>query len=78
MQLRSHIAMLWCGLAVAAPIPPLTWELPYASGVAMKRKEKEKERKKTSHLSVCVILNLERCYKSSYHIHLQKIGIKLS
>ena len=35
---------LWGRPAAAAPIQPLAWELPYASGVALKRKkEKEKE-----------------------------------
>ena len=27
---------LWCRLAAAAPIRPLTWELPYGAGVALK------------------------------------------
>ena len=37
---------LWCRLADAAPIPPLTQELPYAAGAALKRKERKgKERK---------------------------------
>ena len=34
---------LWCRLAAAAVIRPLAWELPYAMGVALKRKEKEKK-----------------------------------
>ena len=29
-----------------APIRPLAWELPYAAGIALKRKEKEKKRKR--------------------------------
>ena len=39
--------MLWFRLAAAAPIPPLVaWELPYATGTALKeRKGKEKEKK---------------------------------
>ena len=36
---------LWCRLAAAAVIPLLAWEIPYAAGVALKRKI-EKERKK--------------------------------
>ena len=37
----SHPALLslWCRLAAAAPIHPLAWELPYAVGVAVKRKK---------------------------------------
>ena len=33
---------LWCRLAAAAPIQPLAWQLPYASGVALKSKKKKK------------------------------------
>ena len=31
---------LWCRPAAVAPIGPLAWELPYAPGVAFKRKER--------------------------------------
>ena len=31
---------LWSRLAAAAPTRPLAWELPYAGGVALKRKKK--------------------------------------
>ena len=34
---------LWCRPAAAAPTRPLTWELPYAVGVALKRKRKKKD-----------------------------------
>ena len=33
---------LWCRPAAKAPIQSLAWELPYASGVDVKRKEKKK------------------------------------
>ena len=33
---------LWCRLAAAPQIRPLAWELPYATGVAIKRKQKQK------------------------------------
>ena len=32
---------LWCKPAAAAPIQPLAWELPYATGVALKKKKKK-------------------------------------
>ena len=32
---------LWCRLADAVLIRPLAWELPYAMGVALKRKKKK-------------------------------------
>ena len=37
MRLSSGVAM------AMAPIQPLLWELPYAVGVALKRKERKKE-----------------------------------
>ena len=33
---------LWCRLAATALIGPQAWELPYAAGVALRKKEKEK------------------------------------
>ena len=41
----SHLALLWLWYrpAAAAPIPPLAREPPYATGVALKRKEKKKK-----------------------------------
>ena len=34
---------LWCRLVAIAPIRPLAWELPYASGVAQNRQKKKKK-----------------------------------
>ena len=36
-----ELLWLWCRPAAAAPIQPLAWELPYTSGVVLKR-QKEK------------------------------------
>ena len=36
---------LWCRLAAAALIQPLSQELPYAAGVALKRKKKMSQKK---------------------------------
>ena len=44
-RLRSGIAM-WCRLAAVAPNQPLAWELPHASGAALKSKEKKKKKKR--------------------------------
>ena len=43
MRLRSCIAVAVVQLVAVARIPPLAWELPYASGVALKRKEEGRE-----------------------------------
>ena len=34
---------LWCRLAAVAPILPLAWEPPYATGVALKSEKRNKE-----------------------------------
>ena len=44
--LDPELLWLWCRLAAAAaPIQPLAWDLPYAAGVALTRKEKKKRKK---------------------------------
>ena len=35
---------LWCRLAAAAPIRPLAWEFPHATGTALKQKKNKKEK----------------------------------
>ena len=39
-----ELLWLWCRPAAVAPIRPLVWKLPYAAGVALKRKEKKKKK----------------------------------
>ena len=57
--LDPALLWLWCRLAATAPIPPLAWELPYATGVALKRqKEKKKKKKKILHYATAW-MNLE-------------------
>ena len=52
---------LWCGLAGAALIQPLAWELPHASRVALKRQKKKKKKKKEKELCQ----NVAQCGKST-------------
>ena len=40
LSLDLVLLWLWCRLAATAPIPPIAWEPPYATGVALKRKKK--------------------------------------
>ena len=44
----SYLALqwLWRRPADAAAVQPLAWEIPFASGLALKRKEKERKGKK--------------------------------
>ena len=46
-QWVKDVVLLWLGhrLAAAAPIPPLPWEPPYATGAALKSKKKKKKKK---------------------------------
>ena len=51
----SDLTLLWCRPAAVAPIQPLAWEPPYATGAALKRQEqtnkkpqKQKNPKNTS------------------------------
>ena len=37
---------LWCRLAAAAPIQPLAWEPPHATGTALKRQKTKDKTKK--------------------------------
>ena len=56
MQIRSlacaqwvkdpMLLWLWCRPAAEAPIRPLAWEPPYATGVALKRQKKKKKEKR--------------------------------
>ena len=41
---------LWCRPAAIAPIGPLAWEFPYASGVALKERKGKKGKKKKKEL----------------------------
>ena len=54
--LGSDLALLWLWLwhrpAAVAPIRPLAWEPPYATGLALKSRKKKKKRKKKVELSL--------------------------
>ena len=49
-RLSSDPALLWlwCRLAATAPIRPLTWGPPYATGIALKSKMKKTSKKQTN------------------------------
>ena len=48
---------LWCGPAAMAPVRPLVWEPPYATGAALKRQKKKKKVYFTHSYLIC-FLNL--------------------
>ena len=55
MWLRSGVARAVAEASAAAPIQPLAWELPYATGVAIKEK-KNFNFKKTCTLNIIVTI----------------------
>ena len=42
--LDLELLWLWCWLVAAAPIGPLAWEPPYATGVSLKRQKKKQNK----------------------------------
>ena len=52
---------LWCRLAATAPLGPLAWEPPYASGVAVKRQNKKQTKKKHFLFYSVNLVTQERC-----------------
>ena len=49
--LDPTVLCLWCKLAAAAPIGPLAWGLPFAMGVALKKKTKKKRKREKKKLA---------------------------
>ena len=49
---------LWCRLAAIALIRPLVWEIPYAAGVALKKRKREGKKKKQQALRFDDLLHL--------------------
>ena len=61
----SDPALLWLRYrpAAVAPIQPLAWESPYASGEALKRKKEKKQKNK-------------KTQKTTHRFPIYKIGLK--
>ena len=66
--LDPTLLWLWCKSAAIAPIQPLAWELPYATGVALERqKDKKKKRICTLILSYSFLdVSLPRMRRDTY------------
>ena len=47
-SMEPTLLWLWHRPAGTAPIRPLNWELPYATGAALEKAKKKKTKKKTS------------------------------
>ena len=51
---------LWYRLTAAALICPLAWELPYASGAALKSKKKKKRERETINKRLEIVIKQAR------------------
>ena len=65
---------LWCRLAAPAPIQPLALELPYAVGMALKKRKKEK---KKCHKLSSAIIYLFFVFLGPYpqHMEVPRLGV---
>ena len=52
----SDLVLLWAQASAASLMLPLAWELPHATGVAVKRKKKKRKKVKS-----CFVLNYMCC-----------------
>ena len=52
---------LWCRPAAAAPIRLLAWELPYASGAALKGQKTKKRKEKRYFMYLFILAMLMAC-----------------
>ena len=48
---------LWCRKAAEAPIQPLAWELPYATGAALKRQTNKQTKENNFYISIMVVVS---------------------
>ena len=67
-QLDPTLLWLWCRLAATAPIRPLTWEPPYATGAAQRnsnnnnyKKQKTKKKKNYNESNSELVLYIFLC-----------------
>ena len=54
------MAVAWCRPAAAAPIQPLDWELPYATGTAQKSKTNKQTNKNNNNNNNKTSINITR------------------
>ena len=82
----SDLALLWLWLwlAVTAPIRPLAWEPPHASGAAQKRqkpkkkKKKKKKRQKNPTPNQNLILYFSCSFRAALqHMEVPRLGVQL-
>ena len=58
---------LWRRLAVTAPIRPLAWEPPYATGVALEKAKRPKKKKK-NWLQISEDNVTDQCWSTDWHL----------
>ena len=51
---------LWCRPAAIAPIRPLAWEPPYATGVALEKAKRPKKKKNLKKITLVATVGVEK------------------
>ena len=69
--LDPALLWLWCRLAAVAPIGPLAWEFPYATGVTIKRKKN-----KTMDIFICMTDSLCCTPETNITLYINYTSIK--
>ena len=59
LRCSSELTLLWHRPAAAAPIRPLAWELPYASGAALKKSNKRCLHPNSWNLWICYLTQMD-------------------
>ena len=60
-----ELLWLWCRPAAKAPIRPLAWEPPYATGVALEKAKRQKNKNKNKQTNKQKKTERERIYLNS-------------
>ena len=72
LQTQTELLWLWCRLVATAPIGPLAWKLPYATGEALMRQTHTHTHKKISQVLKCARKYVSEIQRNRY---IQGLGL---
>jgi len=59
--LDPELLWLWCRLVATAPIRPLAWDPPYATGAALEKAKKDKNEKQKTPFPILLLVTIGNC-----------------